>query len=265
MQYNPELMRLAEWRINQVKKAAETKEAFQPAAAMDQAAAGGAPPGGPPMDPSMMGGGGMPPGMPPMDPSMMAAAGGGAPPPDAGMAPAPGSDGLTADSIRQIVQQTIQQSMNGGAANGGAAGKPAKPDINTIAMDIYQVKKMLSNLYNTMGIPLPPDIIDGPNRDPSTGLPMPPGAPGSTSDMTQQATPAAPAQSAIPPIQPMEAAMPQAAGQTKTSQYDKNSNNTNGLRIGSPYTNESESNAPIQATMSKASALAKIFSRLSKK
>jgi hypothetical protein len=70
-------------------------------------------------------------------------------------------------------------------------GKPAKPDINTVAIDIFQVKKMLQFLFNTMGIPLPPDILDGPNRDPSTGTPMPPGAPGSTSDPSVTAANAA--------------------------------------------------------------------------
>ena len=222
MMINPELLELAEWRLRELAKQATTKQAFVPPG--DPSGGGGGPPGtagpadpsmgggAPPMDPSMMGGGG---GAPPMDPSMMGGA-------------VPGGGGLTADSIAQIVSQTMQQQQQSGAMGGpgGPAGanKLAKPDIATVAIDIFQVKKMLQYLFNTMGIPLPPDILDGPNRDPRTGASLPPGAPGSTSDPAGTAANAQQAQAggggappggggAIPPIEPMQgAAPPSAAG-----------------------------------------------------
>jgi hypothetical protein len=230
MNINPELIAIAEWRLSQqrneweAEKQAAEKFAFIPPG-------GGGPPGGPPPggDPSAgaAGGGGAPPGvgdpsaggMSPMDPSM---AGGGAP-------PVPGGGGMNADTISQIVAQTMQQmgGMGGGGAGvggGGAGGKMVKPDIATVAIDIFQVKKMLQYMFNTMGIPLPPDILDGPNRDPSTGTPMPPGAPGSTSDpstVSQQAPGGAAggaggdqAGGSIPPIQPVQPGGPGVGGPT---------------------------------------------------
>lgn len=211
---NPELLALAEWRLNELQKQAMEKTAFTPPG-------GGAPPGGAPMDPAAMGG------APPMDPAAM----GGAPPMDPaamGGAPVPGGGGLTAESIAQIVTQTMQQgggAAGAGAAGGpGAAGKMVKPDIATVAIDIFQVKKMLQYLFNTMGIQLPPDILDGPNRDPSTGISMPPGTPGSTSDpqvtaanaqqqQAQQGGGAGGAGGAIPPIEPMQAGGPGVSGE----------------------------------------------------
>jgi hypothetical protein len=103
-----------------------------------------------------------------------------------------------------MIQQSIQQAMGAGSPAG--AGKPAKPDLNTVAIDIFQVKKMLQYLFNQMGIALPPDILDGPNRDPSTGMPMAPGQPGSTSDpniTAQNAQQQQPPGGQIQPIQPM--------------------------------------------------------------
>ena len=103
------------------------------------------------------------------------------------------------------------------AGQGGGAGgmKPVKPDINTVAMDVFQIKKMLVFLFNHQNIPLPPDILDGPNRNPATGEPMPPGAAGSTSDPARQSQPGPGQESAIPPIQPMQAAFPSGGGGEK--------------------------------------------------
>lgn len=239
MNINPDLLAIAEWKLAQQRKewdqsaeklAADSKQAADktafvpPGAGGDPAAGGGAPPPGGGGDPAA--GGGPPPGAgdpsmggaPPMDPSMMAAAGGG------GGGPVPGGGGMTADTISQIVAQTMQQMGMGGAGGGGAggagAGKMAKPDISTVAIDIFQVKKMLQFLFNSMGIPLPPDILDGPNRDPATGTPMPPGAPGSTSDPSQMSQPPGGAGGAgggqpggaIPPIQPMQPGGPGVGG-----------------------------------------------------
>ncbi len=198
MLFNPDLMEMALWAIEKHK---QEKQAFVPpgAPAGDPSAGGQPPPGG---------------GVPPTDPSQMAAAGGGGAPPAAagGM---PDIQGL----IQTTVQQAVQQAMGGqggapgmgggmGGGAGGMMGKPGKPDPQAQGMDIFQIKKMLTHFFNIQGIPLPPDIMDGPNRDPQTGMPMPPGAPGSTSDPATAAQPAQPgggqAQGGgIQPIQPM--------------------------------------------------------------
>ncbi len=204
---NPELMKMA-------RAAIRTKRAFQPPMPPDPSMGGGAggpPPGAPPMDPAAMGGAGAPP--PPMDPSMGGGAGG----------PIPGAGGLTADSIRQIMQEEIAKAMGGGGmpgATGGAGGmggpgmgKPGKPDPLAQSMDIFQVKKMVFAIANAMGVEPPQDVMDGPNRDPSTGAPMPPGAPGSTSDPNaqaqgQQGKPQPMNPGAIPPLSGMQGALP---------------------------------------------------------
>jgi DNA polymerase-3 subunit gamma/tau len=217
MPINPELVKLARYTVGRQR----VKQAVQPPQQDDpsQQAGGG---GAPPMDPSMMGGAGGA----PMDPSMAAAAGGGgAPPADpsaGGGGPVPGGGGLTADSIRQIMmdvlgQMGIQPGMGGAGGAGGAGMKPGKPDPMAQGMDIFQIKKMLTTIMNAMGIEMPQDILDGPNRDPSTGAPMPPGAPGSTSDPSRQSPPAAGGgqggqggqpQSSIKPIGQLQGAFP---------------------------------------------------------
>lgn len=206
MLYNPELMRMALWSVGRQRE----KQAFTPPGA-----------GGPPAG----GGGGAPPGM---DPSAAAAGGGGAPPGmDPSMAAAGGGAGGAPPDVSALIQSSVQQAVQQAMAGGGQPGAPGapgmggkvnnKPDPAAQGMDIFQIKKMLTHFFNIQGIPLPPDILDGPNRDPSTGMPVAPGTPGSTSD------PAAAAQaqaqggggqggSAISPIQPMQGAFPGAAG-----------------------------------------------------
>jgi hypothetical protein len=221
MAYNKVLLKLAAWRLKEQEKVAFVP-AGDPSMASAAPGAGGAPPGA---DPAGAGG------MPPMDPS--AAMTGGAPAPPApapdpsmaggsGAAPMPsGGGGLDADRIRQIIrQEMMQHHAQGGGGGAGGAGGPAKPkqDINTVSMDMYQVKKMLTYFFNQQGIPLPPDILDGPNRDPSTGMPMPAGMPGSTSDPAKSQ--AAPPQSAIQPIQPMQPAMPEKQGRFDERLFD---------------------------------------------
>ncbi len=218
MSYNTTLLELARWRLREQFE----KQSFIPPGGGDPSQGGGDPSAGgaPPMDPSA--GGGAPPmdpsmggGAPPMDPS----AGGGAPP-EAPPDPAAGGGGSPdIMAMLQAMQQQIsqmQQGGGGGAAPGGApgagmGGKPMKADINTVAMDIFQVKKMITSLFNMYNIPLPPDVIDGPNRDPSSGTAVPPGTPGSTSDVSNQSPPPGGGQGgqgAIPAIQPMPPAMP---------------------------------------------------------
>ncbi len=186
---NKELIKLA-------RKAVRQKVAFQPPEG--DPAQGGMPPGAPPMDPSMMPPGGDPSmmgGMPPMPPGApmpppgdpMAAAGG---------APMPGGGGLTADSIRAIIKEEMAAAGAGGGVAGaggpGAAGKPVKVDINTVASDIFQVQKLILTMFSAMGLQMPQDILDGPNRDATSGMPVPQGTPGSTSDPNKQAPPLGP-------------------------------------------------------------------------
>src|SRR4051812_29307590 len=110
MNINPELVKLAEWRLSEIRKQAATdKTAFVPPGGDPS---GGA--GGPPSDASGAGGG-PPPGVaPPTDPSQM---GGMDPSQMGGGGPVAGGGGLTADSIAQIVSQTMQQ-QQGGMAGG---------------------------------------------------------------------------------------------------------------------------------------------------
>jgi hypothetical protein len=101
--------------------------------------------------------------------------------------------------------------------NVGPTGKPTapKPDINTVATDVFQLKKMFLHFMRVQGIELPPDILDGPNRDPLTGAPA--ASPSGGSDVQPGASAAgmgingAP-QSAIKPIAPMPGAFPTPTG-----------------------------------------------------
>ena len=232
---NPRLLGLAANTVAKQAAARRVKQAVQPP--MDPAAAmGGMPPGAPPgMDPAMMGG--MPPGAP-IDPLMM----GGAPPmpPDpsmmGGAPPMPGGGGLTADSIRQIIRDEIAKSSIGTPGGNGPAGpagpggqvKPAKPDLGAMQMDLFQTKKMVFKIADTMGIDIPPEIMDGPNRDAQSGMPVVPGTPGSTSDPAAQTMGGGgPPPSAIPPIEPIQPAMPgvEGGGGEKMSGYS----------VGEPY------------------------------
>lgn len=206
------------------QRAEQTKSAFVPSDAVAQtmdpsgmAAQQAMPPGMADVS-AMMGtapaGMGMPGGMPGTPPMGPAAVGGAAAPvPSAPMPPAAaGGGGDVTTAVQQAVQQAMQQPTAGGNASGGG-GKPAKPSLDTVAMDVFQLKKMLFHLFNSEGRPLPPGLLDGPNRDPQTGQPLPPNTPGSTSDPgyqeagQQQA--AAQLQSAISPIEPMQGAFPQ--------------------------------------------------------
>jgi len=187
-----------------------SKLAFVPS---DAAAGGGAPPPG--GDPAA--GGGAPPPPPGGDPM---AGGGAPPPPDAGggaMPPPPpdpsmmvGGAGMAdpasiAGQVAQGVQQGMQASGLQGNKGVGPNGKPAvKPDINTIATDVFQLKKMLFAIMRHANIELPPDVLDGPNRDPQTGAPAE--SPTGGSDVQPGASMMG--QSSIKPIEAMQGAFP---------------------------------------------------------
>lgn len=196
--------------LQQVKAAMASKRAFVPPQA------GGAPPGGdpaaagaPPMDPSMMGGAGAPPmdpsmmggaGAPPMDPAMM----GGAPPmdpaamaaaaPPAPPAPAPGP---SADEIRALIQEEMQKAQNGGGV--GADGKPkskgaGKVDPTEMLAYMERQQKLLVNLYESLGLSLPYNILDKPA---SPDEQQPPEEPGKEKGPSANV-------GGIPPIKPIE-------------------------------------------------------------
>jgi hypothetical protein len=202
--------------MQEVKRAMAAKRAFvatgagagappagDPAAAggappMDPAAMGGAPPmdpaamgGAPPMDPAMMGG------APPMDPAMM-----GAPPMDPaamGGAPAPTS-GPSADEIRQLIKEEIQAAVSGGAAPGGEKPKSkgaAKVDPGQILEYMERVQKLIVNLYESLGLNLPYNILDKPAPEGEEAAPAQEPAKEQSSDATAGGI------SPIKPIEPM--------------------------------------------------------------
>lgn len=252
--YSKTLFKLAAWRV--AEDNGHDKKAFIPPGGGDPMAAAG---GMPPMDPAAMaGGGGMP---PPMDPAMMdpAAMGGSMPPPSA-PPPMPGMDPMAGlgDTIRGIIQQELANAGGMGGRGGatGAKGGPVKADINSVANDIFQVKKILVYLLNMWEIPLPPDILDGPNRDPATGAPVAPGTPGSTSDPSKVQSP--PNNSAIKPIEAMQPAMPAPGGPEKQShdwRYD----------IGQETTREENQSSGFSEIAGKAANLARLTNSLRKK
>ncbi len=253
MPANPDLIRLAEWTLHEQEKQAHTKVAFVPPG---DPAAGGGPPGmgGPP------GAGGPPPGAggppPGMDPGAMGGSPG-APPPGAGgppPAPPPGGGG-DLDALKQMVVQAVQQGVQASAAApggaGGAGGKAIKADLNMVAQDAFVNRKLMMDLYKHIGLPLPSYILDGPNRDPSTGLPMAVDAPGSTSN--PQPAPQQPG--AIQPIQPIQPAMPSPAPPPAKAASDETYDAL--LRMGRPV--------PTSTAGSRAGAIGAMLTALSRK
>ena len=203
MGINPELLKLAAWRLDQDME----KDAVVPpppaggAPPMDPAA-GGAPPmdpmaagGAPPMDPSMMGG------MPPMDPSMM---GGAAP--------------IDANQISSIIQEELAAS--GGKGGSGSGGGTKKFDPEQLNRQLHTMNKFLSSIANALGVELPPEALleppPGEEQDqaaaPEAAAPPAGGEmPGLPGDVYAGAVDPS-AGSAIDPIQPIEPAMPKTAG-----------------------------------------------------
>jgi hypothetical protein len=133
-----------------------------------------------------------------------------APPPVPGDGGPGGPD--IAGAVRQAVQEAMAQMGPGAGGAGGAGGKATTPkvDINTVATDTYQLKQMFLHFLKVQGIELPDNILNGPNRDPVTGLPSQAATGGS--DPAQGAGAGAGPQSAIKPIQPIQGAFPAAGG-----------------------------------------------------
>jgi hypothetical protein len=144
----------------------------------------------------------------------------GAAPPPGGADPSMAAAAPPADPNAAAAMPAAPQPAPVAPAAPAQAGKPTKPDISTVAMDVYQLKSLMMHmgqtLFGALNIPweLPQHILSGPNRDPQTGMPMPMGAPGSTSDPSviqqqsqqQQQAPQAQGQNALQPISPMPGA-----------------------------------------------------------
>jgi hypothetical protein len=150
MAINKYLLKQAQLRV---------KQAFMPP---EQA---GAPPGAPPMDPSM--GGAPPQGAPPMDPAMAGGAppmdpamAGGAPPMDPSMmggAPPPPDP---TEQIRSVVKDEMQRAM--AEAKGGGKGAVKKNDGAQTEVYMHRIQKLMTHLYSSLGLNLPHDILDDP-------------------------------------------------------------------------------------------------------
>jgi hypothetical protein len=162
---------------------------------------------------------------PPMD-----QAAGGAPPmppdPGAGMPPGPGgpppvSDptGL-GDGIASQVAAGVAQALGSSGLQGNKQQGQAKPDINTIATDIFQLKMMFQHYLRIQGIDLPESLLVGANRSAITGA-AEPGVSGGSDTASANAMNGPQGNSAIKPIQPIQGAFPGAGagggGATKTS------------------------------------------------
>ena len=189
--FNSELLKFAKDTVS--RQVSIEKGAFTDAATMAGGGGGGAAPMAGPMPPMPpMGGdpaagGGAPP--PPGDP-----AAGGAPPPIEDPAAAGGGGGMTPEDVKMIVEQVM--AANGGGA-GGAGGQKMKVDVNT---EIYQLKKMMTMLFNQMGIEVPATMMLGdPAQDPAVPA----------SEAAKDPASAAASQgSAISPIEGIQAASP---------------------------------------------------------
>lgn len=166
-----------------MKVASARKDAFVPvqgggAPPMDPSQAGGAPPmdpsmgGAPPADPSQMGGAPLP----TMDPNATMAVGdpsmgGAAPPPGPPPAPVSGGGGDPMAGMGDAIRSAVQDALGQAGMKGSGNPKQPKPDINTIATDVFQIKKLILHDMKLRGVEIPMDILDGPNRDPITGAP----------------------------------------------------------------------------------------------
>ena len=140
-------------------------------------------------DPAAMMGGGAPPGGDPM-----AAMGGGMPPADPAAGAAPPPPGGGADPLQAIMDKLNQISMGGGGAGGA---EPIKPKID-VNVEIMQMKNLLALICDKLGIPVPATSM--------VATPEKLTAMAQGQDAANGA--AAPMQSAISPIEPMQAAAP---------------------------------------------------------
>lgn len=93
-----------------------------------------------------------------MDPAAMAGAAPAAPPAPSGASP---------DEIKAMIQAEIQKAIGGGSAGAGKPkGKGAgKVDPGQMIEYMERQQKLLINLYESLGLNLPYDILDKPKVD----------------------------------------------------------------------------------------------------
>ncbi len=168
MAINKYLLKQAQLRVKQAFMPPEQAGAPPGAPPMDPSMGGAPPQGAPPMDPAMAGG--APPmdpaaagGAPPMDPSM----GGGAPPMDPAMAggappmdPSMGAPPDPTEQIRSVVKDEMQRAM--AEAKGGGKGAAKKNDGAQTEVYMHRIQKLMTHLYSSLGLNLPNDILDDP-------------------------------------------------------------------------------------------------------
>jgi hypothetical protein len=168
-----------------------------------------------------------------MDPAMM---GGGAPPPPPPPPDASGGGGGGGGDLAAVVQGAMVNALNqAGLAGGGGPAKNGKPqakvDINTIATDVFQLKKMVFMVFQRMGLELPSDVLDGPNRDPATGAPATSADGGSVVPPGASMAEGGAQPSSIKPIEPIMGAFPPGAGGAPGGAEASKS----ASRVGVPY------------------------------
>ncbi len=168
MAVNKYLLKQAQLRVKQAFMPPEQAGAPPGAPPMDPSMGGAPPQGAPPMDPAIAGG--APPmdpaaagGAPPMDPSM----GGGAPPMDPAMAggappmdPSMGAPPDPTEQIRSVVKDEMQRAM--AEAKGGGKGSAKKNDGAQTEVYMHRIQKLMTHLYSSLGLNLPNDILDDP-------------------------------------------------------------------------------------------------------
>jgi hypothetical protein len=168
MAINKYLLKQAQLRVKQAFMPPEQAGAPPGAPPMDPSMGGAPPQGAPPMDPAMAGG--APPmdpamagGAPPMDPAMA----GGAPPMDPAMAggappmdPAMGAPPDPTEQIRSVVKDEMQRAM--AEAKGGGKGAAKKNDGAQTEVYMHRIQKLMTHLYSSLGLNLPHDILDDP-------------------------------------------------------------------------------------------------------
>jgi hypothetical protein len=123
-----------------------------------------------------------------MDPSMM----GGAPP----APPAPSA--APSEEIKALIQAEIQKAMSGGGGGGEAKPKSkgaGKVDPGQMIEYMERQQKLLINLYESLGLNLPYDILDKPS---------PEGGDAKQEDVPPKEQQSDTNVSGIPPIKPIE-------------------------------------------------------------
>ena len=225
---NPVLFELAQQRV--WKQATLEKRAIVPP---DPSGAGGAPGGAPPPGGMPPGGAPTPGGMPPgMDPSMGGMPQPGMPPPG-GMPPggAPPAGGMPPGAPMDPTMQAAMATPGMMPMPGQmpqAAPQKIKPEqwMQMLDFRLYNMQQQITAIMNSMQINLPPGVLVMPPGTPAS--PPPESAvPGGPNDPAQQQGPQPQGpgasggpggdQSAIQPIDPMQAASPDLAQQGKTA------------------------------------------------